>query len=184
MLTTLVFHRNMLKLYRNIKDLFLDVVNAVYTDIDYSENLTIGVKWEPQSLHWSKMQVTVHSSLVKYGQEKLYHPYISDTRVHDQVFVHKVLKEMIDHTDAPDDVPLVIESDNCTGQYKSTHHFYHIQSLADKYNRPIIQLYGIANHGKGEVDHVGGVAKVAVRRSISGGAIYISIESSAELTVT
>ena len=54
-LTTIVFHRNMLKLYRNVKDSFLDVANAVYTDIDYSENLTIGVKWEPQSFYWSKM---------------------------------------------------------------------------------------------------------------------------------
>ena len=90
----------------------------------------------------------MHSDLVKYGQEKVYHPHISDTRVHDQVFVHQVLQEMIDHTDAPDGVPLVIESCNCTGQYKSTHHFYQIQSLANEYNRPIIRLYGIANHGK------------------------------------
>ena len=31
-----------------------------------------------------------------------------------------------------------------------------------EYQRPVIRLYGIAGHGKGEVDHVGGVAKVAV----------------------
>ena len=174
-LTTIVFHRNMLKLYRNVKDSFLDVANAVYTNIDYSENLTIGVKFKSQSLHWSKMQVTVHSGLVKYGQEKVYHPYLSDSCVHDQVFVHQALEEIIDHMDAPDGVPLVIESDNCTGQYKSTHHFYHIQSLANEYNRPIFCLYGIAIHGKEKVDHVGGVAEVAVRRSISGGAIYKTI---------
>lgn len=34
-------------------------------------------------------------------------------------------------------------------------------------------MYGIAGHGKGEVDHVGGIAKVAVRRQISGGEIFL-----------
>jgi len=36
----------------------------------------------------------------------------------------------------------------------------------------IICLYGIAMHGKGEVDHVGGVAKDAVRREIAGGEVF------------
>ena len=60
------------------------------------------------------MQVTVHSGLAKYGQERVHHSYISDSRVHHRVFVHHGLQEIIDYTDAPDGVSLVLESDNCT----------------------------------------------------------------------
>lgn len=64
-------------------------------DIDFSENLTIGIKYEPQSCHWSKMQVSVISGIVKFKSEKTYHPYVSDSRVHDQVFSKQALKEMM-----------------------------------------------------------------------------------------
>ena len=74
MLPEIIFHRNMLKLYRNIKGVFLDSMQCAYIDIDFSENLTIGIKWEPQSLHWSKKQVTIHSGIFKYSEEKVYHP--------------------------------------------------------------------------------------------------------------
>ena len=104
----------------------------------------------------------------------MYHPNVSDSRVHDQVFVHQALQEMIDQTDIPEGTRLVIESDNCTGQYKSTQHFYHLQRLSSELNKIIIRMYGIASHGKGEVDHVGGVAKVAVRREIAGGQVFTS----------
>lgn len=75
---------------------------------------------------------------------------------------------MIDTIDVPHDTPIIIESDNCSAQYKSTQHFFHLQSLADEQSKIVIRLYGIAGHGKGEVDHVGGVAKVAVRKEIAG----------------
>lgn len=29
-------------------------INAAYINIDFSENLTVPVKFEPQSLHWVK----------------------------------------------------------------------------------------------------------------------------------
>ena len=169
MLPNIINHRNMLKLYRNIKGAFLNTLNTVYMDIDFSENLTIGINWEPQETHWTKTQVTVHSGLVKLDEEKVYHPYISNSRLHDQVFVHQALEEMIERTNKR----LLIESDNCSGQYKSSHHFFHLQSLSNQLNKIIIHLYGIAQHGKGEVDHVGGVAKVAVRREVSGMIFHI-----------
>ena len=149
MLPNIINHRNMLKLYRNIKGAFLNTLNAVYMDIDFSENLTIGIKWEPQETHWTKTQVTVHSGLVKLDEEKVYHPYISNSRLHDQVFVHQALEEMIERTNIPEDKRLLIESDNCSGQYKSSHHFFHLQSLSNQLNKIIIRLYGIAQHGKG-----------------------------------
>ena len=57
---------------------------------------------------------------------------------------------------------MLIESDNCTSQHKSAKSFYDMQELAKKYNINLIHLNGIAGHGKGEVDHVGGVAKISI----------------------
>ena len=37
----------------------------------------------------------------------------------------------------------------------------------------IARMCGIAGHGKGEVDHVGDVAKVAVRRQIARGEVFL-----------
>ena len=167
-LKNFIHHRNMLKLYRNLKHKFLDSMNAIYLDTDFSENLTIGIKWEPQSYHWCKLQVSVHSALIKYLQEKVYHPYVSDSRVHDQAFVRLCFEEIMDHTDAPENATIVWETDNCSNQGKSAEHFVDCQQLANQLTRTIIRLWGIAGHGKGEVDHVGGVAKVAARRDISG----------------
>ena len=67
----------------------------------------------------------------------------------------------------------VIESDNCTSQYKSAHHFHDIQAISDQIQIPIIKLYSVAGHGKGEVDHVGGLAKIAIRRYIGTGGIIL-----------
>ena len=175
LLKNFVHHRNMLKLYRNLKHAFLESLKAVYVDTDFSENLTIGVKWEPQSHHWCKLQVTVHSALVKYYQEKCDHPYVSDSRLHDQSFVRLSFEEIMDHTDAPETAPIVRESDNCTNQVKSAEHFRDCQQLSNMLMRTIIRLWGIAGHGKGEVDHVGGIAKVAARRAISGKVCFNSI---------
>lgn len=87
LLPNIIYHRNMLK---------------SYLDIDFADNLTIGVKWEPDSLHWSKKQVTMHSGIVKYEEEKVYHHYFSDTRIHDQVFVRRAVEEMLTVEDLPD----------------------------------------------------------------------------------
>ena len=167
-----VHHRNMLRLYRNTKHAFIDNLGCIYIDIDFSENLTVGMKWEPQSCHWNKLQVTIHSGLLIQNGVKVYHPYVSNCRLHDQVFVHQALQEMVSTIEVPEGVPMVIESDNCSSQYKSCQHFYHLQSLANQLNCDIVRMYGVAGHGKGEVDHVGGIAKVAVRKEICGGEVF------------
>ena len=167
-----IHHRNMLRLYRNVKHAFIDNLGGLYIDIDFSENLTIGIKYEPQSLHWNKLQVTIHSGLVIFNGVKVYHPYVSNCRVHDQVFIHQVLQEMFSTLEVPERIPIVIESDNCSGQYKSCQHFFHLQSLANQLNCDIVRMYGIAGHGKGEVDHVGGIAKVSVRKEIAAGEVF------------
>ena len=56
---------------------------------------------------------------------------------------------------------IIIGSDNCSSQCKSTLHFQHLQVITKMYNKNIIRMYSIPCHSKGEVDHVGGTVKVA-----------------------
>ena len=63
-------------------------------------------------------------------------------------------------------------SDNCTSQYKSSKHFYNMQNIANKYEKTVFQVFGNTGHGKGEVDHVGGIAKVVIRRQIAAGSFF------------
>lgn len=94
-LTNIINHRNHLKHYRNVINVFRDALDALFIDIDFSENLKLPYKEEPQSLHWCHDSVTVHSGIVKIHGEKIYHPYISDDKKHDQTFVKLDLEKMI-----------------------------------------------------------------------------------------
>ena len=95
LLPEITYHQNMLKLYRSSIKMFYQLFPAVHLDIDFSENLTIEVKFEPLSLHWVKQQITVHSGIVNVNVEKSYHPYVSDSRVHDQAFVKLAMIAML-----------------------------------------------------------------------------------------
>ena len=65
-----IHHRNQLKYYRSsIKD-FYNLFDSVNLDIDFSENLTLPIKHQAQSLHWSYTQITVHSGILKADGEK------------------------------------------------------------------------------------------------------------------
>ena len=71
--------------------------------------------------------------------------------------------------DAPSKKVLLINSDNCSSQYKCAQHFAKLQDNANTKDAIIIRIWSIAGRGKGEVDHVGGLAKVSIRRAIAGG---------------
>ena len=178
LLSKIIHHRNQLKHYRTCIKIFNENFDTLSIDVDFSENLSIPVKSEPQSLHWSHEQVTIHSGIMKLQGEKSYHPYISNDKKHDQHFVHVALQEMLKKVSTlPEDCYIVIESDNCASQYKSSSHFSSMQSLANEQNRPVIRVFGIAEHGKGEVDHVGGIAKTTIRREIAAGKFFANAES-------
>ena len=83
---------------------------------------------------------------------------------------------MLDTIELPADGSIIIESDNCSGQYKSAEHFHNMQCIANKYQRQVVCVYRVAGHGEGEVDHVGGVAKVAVRQDIARGSYFANAE--------
>ena len=66
--------------------------------------------------------------------------------------------------------------DNGSSQFKSAPPFINIQELSDKYKIKVICIYSIAGHEKGEVDHVGCLAKVAMRREIGAGVFFADAE--------
>ena len=63
----------------------------------------------------------------------------------------------------------IIESDNCNAQYKSAQHFEAIQCLSTTFKIPVVRIFSIAGHGKGEVDHAEGLAKCAIRQYFGSG---------------
>jgi len=178
LLAKMIHHRNHLHHYRYAIHKMRENVDAVFLDVDFSENLSIPVKNEPQSLHWSHEQVTIHSGIVKLPTgHKSYHPYVSDDRKHDRHFAQISIEKMLEvpEVQAFQMPNILVESDNCSGQYKSSAHFHGMQKLANQYNVPVIRIYGIAEHGKGEVDHVGGIAKTTIRREVAkGGSFFLA----------
>ena len=65
---------------------------------------------------------------------------------------------------------------NGSSQFKSAPPFINIQELSDKYKIKVICVYSIAGHGKGELDHVGCLAKVAMQREIGAGVFFADAE--------
>ena len=71
------------------------IINILQIDADFSENLSVPVKYEPRSMYWSHEQISVHSGITKLNGEKIYHPYFSDDKSHDVVFTDLAIKEML-----------------------------------------------------------------------------------------
>ena len=73
--------------------------------------------------------MNVHLGMVKYGGRKAYNGYISNDQNHDQNFLPLALQEILKETalDGPD--VMIIESDNCSSQYKSAAHFLGVQEI-------------------------------------------------------
>ena len=149
-LTNIIHHRNQLKNYRNTMQTFNSMFNAVSIDVDFSEKLKVPLKYEPRSMHWTGVEIIVHSSCL-------------------HVFVNITLEEMLSEVEVKNDLYIVISSNNCAAQYKSASHFDDIQKISDRYNTKVICCYGIPGHGKGGVDHVGELTNVAIRREVAAG---------------
>ena len=81
---------------------------------------------------------------------------------HDQTFVKLVLEKMSESVRSMPEV-YIIKSENCNAQYKSTQHSEAIQCLSTTFKIPVVRIISIAGHGKGEVDHVRGLTKCAIR---------------------
>ena len=98
----MIHHRNHLHHYTYSIYKVLQNADTVPLDVDFAENLSIPVTYEPQSLHWSHEQVTIHSGIVKLPTgHKSYHPYVSDDRKHDQHFAQNCIERMLEGPEVP-----------------------------------------------------------------------------------
>ena len=75
---------------------------------------------------------------------------------------------------------VLINSGNCSNQYKCIQHFSKLHSLATNKDITIVRIWSIARHGKGEVNHVGGLGKVTIRRAIGGGRLIKEFDEMVE----
>ena len=118
-LVRFIHHRNELKHFRTTVHVIRQEFQSLWLDVDLSENLSVPVDKEIQSLHWGKPQVTIHSGIVKFNGAKVYHPYISNSIVHDQQLVVLAIRKMIHSTQSHESAEMItIESDNAN-EYKS-----------------------------------------------------------------
>ena len=130
-------------------------------------------------MHWSKRQVTVHSGIVKVNGIKEYHPYLTEDNQHDQALVWVNLERLVDVAAMRSPSAILVESDN-GNDYKSAQHFFDVQRICDKVRVPIIRAYGTPEHCKHEVDHVGGVAKMVLRRAVASGEFFEDVGAMVE----
>ena len=79
-LPKIINHRNHLRHYRSAIHTFRNMFDGVFLDIDFSENLKLPVKFEPQSMHWCHEAVTVHSGILKIHGEKVITPIFLMTK--------------------------------------------------------------------------------------------------------
>ena len=137
--------------------------------MDFSENLSLPIQKEPQSLYWIRKQISILGEIIKYrdgsGEEiKFYSGHLSDDRDHDQVYVRKSLDQVIEKH--PINTALVIRSDNAN-HFKSAENFRDLQEISDQLGKMVIRVFGTASHGKGEIDSCGGHLKNPVRQAIA-----------------
>ena len=76
LLPNIIHHRNQLCNYRNTIHTFSNLFDSISIDIDFSEKLKVPLKYEPQSMHWTGVEVIVHSGILKNHGEKEYHSYV------------------------------------------------------------------------------------------------------------
>ena len=153
LLPRIIHHRNHLRHYRNCVKSYAINNDCVELDIDFSEKLSVPLKYEPQSMHWTNSLVIVHSGIKKSSGKKTYHTCISDDMIQDHVFVGLVLDEMLEDV-CIDGKKILLHSDNCSAQYKCAAHFSKLQDMADSLGVTVVRMYGIAGHRENEVDHV------------------------------
>ena len=99
--------------------------------------------------------------MMKLHREKSYHPMCLTIKK----------QEIFNACPQVENIPesCIIESNNCSSQYKSAQHFDNIQNICYKIGFSIICLFNVTRHGKGKVDHAGGLAKCCTRWYVGTG---------------
>ena len=116
--------------------------------IDFSEDLQVPMKFEPESLHWSHSQITIHSCLVKFDGQKTYHSYLSQIKKIDHVLVKVAIEALLAEIDIKQGTAVIIKN-NCTSHKDLATIFSDMQERTDEMKLAIIRVFGIHEHGEG-----------------------------------
>ena len=98
-------------------------------------------------------------------------------RVHNQSYIALSVGDAL--TVLPVSDTSFFRSDNASN-YKSTQAFNDIQEISNKWGITVVRVYGLAVHGKGEVDSCGGHMKTPVRKYILKGNNLRSVQAVTE----
>lgn len=169
------------------KELFSSLSkDTVISCVDFSENYSMKVQNETQSMHWRSVQVSILVHITyrlnpDWSNEndeplllKEVHYYVSDDKVHDSLYVQHCFLMHWDFMKAQGFVPRnhTVWSDGCSGQFKSARAWYFISrypslTVTDGVLPEGCQMlwnYFASGHGKGEVDGAGALCKREVRK--------------------
>ena len=110
--------------------------------IEFSENFSLPIQHEPQSMYWVRKQISMHCGIGicvedDNSQTKVYFGHLSDE--HNQVYVKHSLIDMLSVLPANDTI--VIRSDNAN-HFKSAGNFSDLQDIANQTNSTVIRVYG------------------------------------------
>ena len=87
-----------------------------FTELDFSQNLSLRPKDEVQSAHSSGKQITLHCAIVGPVKNR-YHYHLSNDAKHDGIFVDQMLRDMISVYEIHNE-DFWFQSDNAPSQYK------------------------------------------------------------------
>ena len=118
-----------------------------YIELDFSQNITLRSKDKVQSAHFSGKSLTLHCAIVDPIKSR-YHFHLSENTNHNGIFVHHVIRDIIDMYDIKNE-DLWIQSNNSSSKHKNKRSFFLLQKLAKDFNLRIIRRYVAAGHGEG-----------------------------------
>jgi hypothetical protein len=154
--------------------------DTILSCIDFSQNYSMEVQDEVQSMHWHSQQIMilVHITYMwnpEYDEQvpesrilKETHYYVSDEKEHDSLYVQHAFKLYWEFLKQKSLYPKrhVVWSDGCSAQFKVAKCWYHIAryhnyTVCDELliGCQMTWNYFAPGHGKGEVDGAGALLK-------------------------
>ena len=122
--------------------------NIQCSTIELSENLSLPIYKEPQSMYWVRKQVSIYASFAKYNDGidecKSYIGDVSEDRNHDLVFISNSIKDTF--TIIPVQDTLILRSDKASN-FKFVEAFVDLQRICNETNINIMRVYGSQGHG-------------------------------------
>lgn len=156
-------------------------VDEVLSIMDFSENYSVIVPKEVQSLHWVNVQATLYVVvLTRHAREDVdgfgstvddphlvdeHHIFVSDDKVHDSHMVEHCKKLLLDQL--PFKPTRTIEfCDGASSQFKSIRSLAYIARSEERYGIPTIRYWWETSHGKNKADGAGGVVKQSASMAV------------------